>query len=465
MQVIQDLSILDNTQEAQISGNTVGKRKLYLETYGCQMNVADSEIVASVLQEEGYGLTSNIDEADVVLLNTCAIRENAEQKVRGRLAILRAKKRKNNPKMVIGVLGCMAERLREKLLVEEKLVDLVVGPDAYRDLPRLLHIKDETGQAAVNVQLSKEESYADITPVRYDSNGVSAFVSIMRGCNNMCAFCVVPFTRGRERSRSVTSILAECAMLYEQGYKEITVLGQNVNSYRFEQNGTVVSFAELLYRIAKISPDLRLRYSTSHPKDCSDELLYAHKEVDNICNYIHLPVQHGNTAVLRRMRRTYTREQYLELVEKAYQIVPNLSLSTDIIAGFCGETEEEHQETLSLIQKVRYDQAYMFVYSERPATFAARKYEDDIPEDIKQRRLSEIVKLQRQISAENNLTEIGKTHRILIEGVSKKSSEQLFGRTDTNKVVIVNKGDLVKGQYVDVRILQSSSATLIGELL
>lgn len=465
MQVIQDLSILDNTQEAQISGNTVGKRKLYLETYGCQMNVADSEIVASVLQEEGYGLTSNIDEADVVLLNTCAIRENAEQKVRGRLAILRAKKRKNNPKMVIGVLGCMAERLREKLLVEEKLVDLVVGPDAYRDLPRLLHIKDETGQAAVNVQLSKEESYADITPVRYDSNGVSAFVSIMRGCNNMCAFCVVPFTRGRERSRSVTSILAECAMLYEQGYKEITVLGQNVNSYRFEQNGTVVSFAELLYRIAKISPDLRLRYSTSHPKDCSDELLYAHKEIDNICNYIHLPVQHGNTAVLRRMRRTYTREQYLELVEKAYQIVPNLSLSTDIIAGFCGETEEEHQETLSLIQKVRYDQAYMFVYSERPATFAARKYEDDIPEDIKQRRLSEIVKLQRQISAENNLTEIGKTHQILIEGVSKKSSEQLFGRTDTNKVVIVNKGDLVKGQYVDVRILQSSSATLIGELL
>ena len=380
MNLIADLDLLDDADAPKIVPDAEGSngRKLYMETYGCQMNVADSEVVASVMKEGGYGLTSDPMEADVVLLNTCAIRENAEQKVRQRLGVFRAKKRKDNPHLMIGVLGCMAERLRHKLLEEEKLVDLVVGPDAYRDLPRLIGERDLSGQAAVNVLLSREETYADIAPIRYDSNGVSAFVSIMRGCNNMCSFCVVPFTRGRERSRPVTSILAECSDLLERGYREVTVLGQNVNSYRFEQDGNAVSFAELLYRISLLSPELRIRYSTSHPKDCSDELLHIHKERHNVCNYIHLPVQHGNTEMLRRMRRTYTREQYLELAQRAYDLVPGMSLSTDIIAGFCGETEEEHRDTLSLMEIMRYDQAYMFMYSERPGTFAARKFTDDV---------------------------------------------------------------------------------------
>lgn len=467
MNLIQDLSILEDVDIAKKSLfiPKEGARKLYVETYGCQMNVADSEIVASVLQDGGYGLTDSATDADVVLLNTCAIRENAEQKVRQRLGVLRSHKKKNNPDMVIGVLGCMAERLRHKLLEEEKLVDLVVGPDAYRDLPRLIEARDETGQAAVNVQLSKEETYADIAPIRYDTNGITAFVSIMRGCNNMCSFCVVPFTRGRERSRNVTSILAECAGLVEQGYKEVTVLGQNVNSYRFEQDGNVVSFAELLYRISLISPELRIRYSTSHPKDCSDELLHVHAERHNVCNYIHLPVQHGNTEVLRRMRRTYSREQYLELVEKAYKIVPNLSLSTDIIAGFCGETEEEHQDTLSLMKIAKYDQAYMFMYSERPGTYAARKYVDDIPEEVKKRRLTEIVGIQRKIGEERNKLDIGTTQTILIEGTSKRSEAQLFGRTDANRVVIFDRQDFQVGEYIKVFIEDANSATLFGKTI
>jgi len=467
MNLIQDLDVLDNLDAPKLVPESIGTngRKLYLETYGCQMNVADSEVVAAVLQEGGYGLTSDPMQADVVLLNTCAIRENAEQKVRQRLGVFRAKKRKENPDLLIGVLGCMAERLRHKLLEEEKLVDLVVGPDAYRDLPRLIGERGLNGQAAVNVQLSKEETYADIAPVRYDSNGISAFVSIMRGCNNMCSFCVVPFTRGRERSRPVNSILAECADLLERGYKEVTVLGQNVNSYHFEQDGTVVSFAELLYRISLLSPELRIRYSTSHPKDCSDDLLYVHAERHNICNYIHLPVQHGNTEMLRRMRRTYSREQYLELVEKAYRIVPNLSLSTDIIAGFCGETEEEHRDTLSLLKQVRYDHAYMFMYSERPGTYAARKYQDDIPEDLKKRRLSEIIDLQTRIAADKNRADVGSLQTILVEGTSKRRIDQLFGRTDANKVVIFDAHNYQPGQYVQVRITGSTSATLLGEPL
>ncbi len=467
MNIITDLKILDrdhletpHVQRARGSGN--GK-KVYIETYGCQMNVSDSEIVASVLLEHGYSITTRPEEADVVLLNTCAIREHAEQKVRARLNVFRARKRREH--LQIGVLGCMAERLRHKLLEQEQLVDVVAGPDAYRDLPRLLDVAEESGQAAVNVQLSREETYADIAPVRYASNGISAFVSIMRGCNNMCSFCVVPFTRGRERSRPVTSILAECAALVEAGYKEVTVLGQNVNSYRYEQDGHIVSFAELLYRISLISPELRVRYSTSHPKDCSDELLHVHRERPNVCNYIHLPVQSGSTRVLQRMRRTYTREEYLALIERVRTIIPDVSLSTDIIAGFCGETEEDHQETLSLMEEVRFDMAYMFAYSERPDTYAARKYRDDVPEAVKKRRLSEIIALQQQISLENNRQEIGRVHTILVEGPSRRSEEQFCGRTDTNKMVVFDRQHFQPGQYIRVRITDCTSATLFGEPL
>ena len=468
MNLIKDLDILtDDIDQPRRSRQAPreGARRVYIETYGCQMNVSDSEIVASVLLDHGFGLTDRPEDADVVLLNTCAIRENAEQKVRSRLSVFRARKRRERPDLMIGVLGCMAERLRAKLLEEEQLVDVVVGPDAYRDLPRLLEEAEETGQAAVNVHLSREETYADIAPVRYASNGLSAFVSIMRGCNNMCSFCVVPFTRGRERSRPVSSILAECEALVEAGYKEVTVLGQNVNSYRYTQDGETVGFAELLYRISLISPELRVRYSTSHPKDCSEELLHVHQERHNVCNYIHLPVQSGSTRVLQRMRRTYTREEYLALIERVKRIIPDVSLSTDVIAGFCGETEEDHQQTLSLMEQVRYDMAYMFAYSERPHTYAARKYVDDVPEPVKKRRLQEIIQLQQRISLENNQAEIGRVHVVLVEGPSKRSKEQLAGRTDTNKMVIFDRKQYQKGQYVRVRITGCTSATLLGEPL
>lgn len=467
MNLIPDLNILGDAADLDAPKHTAaeadGVRQVYLETYGCQMNVSDSEIVAAVLREHGYGLTHDPGRADVVLLNTCAIRDNAEQKVRRRLDEFRAEKTKHGRRLQLGVLGCMAERLREKLLDEEQLVDIVVGPDAYRDLPRLLAAAGETGQAAVNVQLSREETYADIAPVRYDTNGVSAFVSIMRGCDNMCAFCVVPFTRGRERSRPAASIVAECAQLAEQGYREVTVLGQNVNSYRYVEDGTAVDFAELLYRVSLVSPALRVRYSTSHPKDCSDALLHVHAERPNVCNYLHLPVQHGNTDVLRRMRRTYTRDEYLALVERARAIVPGLALSTDIIAGFCGETDEEHADTLSLMTEVRYDHAYMFAYSERPGTYAARKYADDVPDDVKKRRLSEIIDLQNGISLENNRREVGRLHTVLVEGPSKRRDDQLCGRTDTNKMVVFDRHDYARGQYVQVRITGCTSATLFGQ--
>lgn len=472
MDLIQDLPILsdpaiedDLDAPRTTASEHEGARNVYLETYGCQMNVSDSEIVASILRDNGFGLTHDMDAADVVLLNTCAIRENAEQKVRRRLDEFRAQKTRYGRSIQLGVLGCMAERLRRKLLDEERLVDLVVGPDAYRDLPRLLTEADETGQAAVNVQLSREETYADIAPVRYDSNGVSAFVSIMRGCDNMCSFCVVPFTRGRERSRPVTSILSECAQLVEKGYKEVTVLGQNVNSYRFESNGTTVSFPELIHRISMVAPELRVRYSTSHPKDCSDELLHVHRERPNVCNYIHLPVQHGNTETLARMRRTYSRDQYLDLIERARSIVPGVSFSTDIIAGFCGETEAEHQDTISLMKQVRYDHAYMFMYSERPGTYAQRKYEDDVPDDVKKRRLQEIIALQSEHALESNRRDIGTEHLVLIEGPSKRSDEQLAGRTDTNKMVVIDRGAYRAGDYVRVRITDCTSATLMGEAI
>ncbi|CAM3348875.1 tRNA (N6-isopentenyl adenosine(37)-C2)-methylthiotransferase MiaB [Rhodothermus bifroesti] len=466
MNLIPDLEILDELDAPRLTAQeSEGARKVYIETYGCQMNVSDSEIVAAILRAHGFGLTRNPEEADVVLLNTCAIRENAEQKVRHRLDVFRAHKRKRRPGLQIGILGCMAERLRHKLLEQEQLVDLVVGPDAYRELPQLLEAAETTGQAAVNVQLSREETYADIAPVRYDSNGVTAYVSIMRGCDNMCAFCVVPFTRGRERSRPVQSILDECARLVEEGYLEVTVLGQNVNSYRYVADGTVVTFPELLYRISRISPELRVRYSTSHPKDCSDELLYVHRECHNVCNYIHLPVQHGNTDVLRRMRRTYTREQYLALIERARRIVPGIALSTDVIAGFCGETEAEHQDTLSLLEQVRFDHAYMFLYSERPGTYAARKYKDDVPLEVKKRRLQEIIELQTRISLENNRKEIGRVHTVLIEGPAKRGSDQLCGRTDTNKMVVFDRQTFHAGEYVLVRITGCTSATLFGDPL
>jgi len=461
--IIEDPASEDLDAPKQVATTSVGKRQVYLETYGCQMNVSDSEIVASVLREGGYGLTHDAEAADVVLINTCAIRENAEQKVRRRLAELRSHKKKHNPDLKLGVLGCMAERLRERLLDQEKLVDIVVGPDAYRDLPNLLNAATDTGQAAVNVQLSKEETYADISPVRYDTNGVSSFVSIMRGCDNMCSFCVVPFTRGRERSRPIASILSECEQLVESGYREVTVLGQNVNSYRDTQNGSTVDFAELLHRISHISPDLRIRYSTSHPKDCSDALLHVHAERENVCNYIHLPVQHGNSDMLQRMKRTYTRDEYLSLVERARKIVPGVALSTDIIAGFCDESEEEHRDTLSLMEQVRYEHAYMFMYSERPDTYAARKFEDNVGEDVKKRRLQEIISLQSEISLESNRAEIGREHVVLVEGTSRRSEEQMSGRSDTNKMTVFDRRDFEKGDYVRVRVTDCTSATLIAE--
>lgn len=458
--MLHELDILGDVDARRVVARESKRaRNVYLETYGCQMNVSDSEIVAAVLQESGFGLTRDAEAADIVLLNTCAIRDKAEQRVRRRLDYFRARKRKRRNGLVIGVLGCMAERLRHKLLEEERLVDIVAGPDAYRDLPRLLYASERNGQAAVNVQLSREETYADIAPVRYGSDGVTAFVSIMRGCDNMCAFCVVPFTRGRERSRPADSILGECAQLFEDGYREVTVLGQNVNSYRTGE----VGFPELLYRISCIAPELRIRYSTSHPKDCSDELLAVHREQPNVCNYIHLPVQHGNTQMLERMRRGYSSEDYIELTERAHKLCPGVSLSTDIIAGFCGETEEEHADTLALMEHVRYDHAYMFLYSERPDTYAARKYQDDVPEEVKKRRLGEIIDLQSRISLENNRREIGRVHTVLVEGPSKRSADQLRGRTDTNKMVIFEREEHSRGQYVQVQIQGCTSATLFGE--
>lgn len=469
MQPIADLDLLvpphDDLDAPKLSREADGQRSVYLETYGCQMNVADSEVVASVLTEAGWGLTRDAAAADVVLLNTCAIREGAEQKVRRRLADFRADKTKRGRDLQLGVLGCMAERLRAKLLDEEKLVDLVVGPDAYRDLPRLLASNDQTGQAAVNVHLSREETYADLAPIRYDTNGVSAFVSIMRGCDNMCAFCVVPFTRGRERSRPSTSILDEVKALVDAGYKEVTVLGQNVNSYRSDEGGAQVDFAELLYRISLLSDELRIRYSTSHPKDCSEALLHVHAERPTVCNFIHLPVQHGSTGVLRRMRRTYSREQYLRLVERARSIVPGIAFSTDLIAGFCGETDAEHRETLTLMEAVRYDHAFMFAYSERPGTYAARKFSDDVPEPVKKARLSEIIALQNRHSLEANRREIGQVRTVLAEGPSKRSDAQLMGRTDANRVVVFDREGYAPGDYVSVRVESATSATLKGRAL
>lgn len=423
------------------------------------MNFSDTEIVNSILMEEGMQPVQEPEEADIIFLNTCSIRENAEEKVWSRLGEFRSLKKKKGS-LTVGVLGCMAERIRDKILEKERLVDLVVGPDAYRDLPKLLAEVDD-GRKAVNIILSQEETYADITPVRTQDNGVSAFVTIMRGCDNMCAFCVVPFTRGRERSRDMQSILDELAQLSEQGYREVTLLGQNVNSYSDGEN----DFARLMYEASQVDPEMRIRFSSPHPKDFPEDLLHTIAEQPNLCNSIHIPAQSGSNEVLERMRRPYTREQYLRLIEKMRNIIPGVSLSTDIIAGFCGETEQEHQDTLSLMAEVRYDLAYMFAYSERGRTLAQRKYEDDVPEDVKKRRLSEIIEQQMNIQEERNKQEIGRRHLVLIEGPSKRSDEQLCGRTDTNKMVVFDRDDYEKGEYVEVEITGCTSATLFGDVV
>lgn len=438
------------------------QRTFYIETYGCQMNVADSEIVNSILMEEGMSPVDEPENADIVFINTCSIRDNAEQKVWNRLNEFNAMQEKLDKDMTVGVLGCMAERIRDKFLEKEKLVDLVVGPDAYRDLPQLLTEVDD-GRKAVNTLLSLEETYADITPVRTSGDGLTAFVSIMRGCDNMCSFCVVPFTRGRERSRPVNSVLNELESLSQAGYKDVTLLGQNVNSYFDEESDT--SFAQLMYKASLVNPEMRIRFSTSHPKDFPEELLHVINERDNICNYIHIPAQSGNSDVLERMRRPYTRGEYLELIDKMRTIIPGVSLSTDIITGFCDETEEEHKDTVSLIKEVRYDLAYMFAYSERERTLAHRKYEDNVPEDVKKRRLSEIIETQMGIQEELNQQEIGKRHLVLVEGPSKRSDEQLCGRTDTNKMVVFDREDYQKGEYVEVEITDCTSATLMGNAI
>ena len=432
-------------------------RKLYIETYGCQMNVGDSEIVVSIMQDEGYRYTESLEEADIVLINTCSIRDNAEQRIWGRLSEMRHQ-RKQKPSLIIGVIGCMAERLKDELTKGGTGVDIVAGPDAYRDLPRLVREVDG-GATGVNVELSKEETYAEIAPVRLDKNGVSGFIAIMRGCNNYCSYCVVPYTRGIERSRDAATIVNEARTLFENGYREVTLLGQNVNSYRTGE----VDFPELLKQVAEISPLLRVRFATSHPKDISDKLLETMASMPNICRAIHLPAQSGSTEMLKRMNRKYTREWYLERVAAIRRYMPDCAITTDLIAGFAHESEEEHKQTLSLMQEVGYDFAYMFKYSERPGTFAQRNLGDDIPEDVKTRRLTEIINLQNELSEQSNKRDIGKEFEILVECTSKRSDKQLAGRTSQNKMVVFDRGDHNIGDYVKVRITGCSSATLFGE--
>lgn len=482
--LIKDIDFI-SAEEAQVCDfkttedeNTGKSKKLYIESYGCAMNFSDSEIVASIMKENGFDTTSNFEEADVIFLNTCSIREKAEQTVRKRLTDFgRAKRR--NPDLTIGVLGCMAERLKEKLLEEEKLVDVVVGPDAYRDLPNLI-LAAEDGIKGINTFLSREETYADIAPVRLNSNGVTAYISIMRGCDNMCSFCVVPFTRGRERSRDPFSIVKEAEDLFAKGYREVTLLGQNVDSYKWspeennkqrlnkkgEEVSEVVTFDLLLEMVALVDPKLRVRFSTSHPKDITDEVLYTIKKYDNICKYIHLPVQSGNSRVLELMNRTYDRDWYLERVSKIREILgEECGISSDMITGFCSETEEEHKDTLSLMDLVKFDFSYMFFYSERPGTLAAKKYADDIPLEVKKRRLAEIITKQSQLSLERNKLDIGQEQVILIEGSSKKSTEDLKAKNSANKVVIIPKGNYQSGDYVKVRITDCTPATLFGEVI
>jgi len=477
--LVNNISTHDENRQGEafapfIADFNLFKKLFYIESYGCAMNFADSEVVASILQKNGFGATKNFEEADLIFVNTCSIREKAEATVRKRLTEFR-KLKKTNPGMLVGVLGCMAERLKAKFIEEEKLVDMVVGPDAYRTLPGLI-AEAETGQKAVNVLLSRDETYADIAPIRLNSNGVNAFVSIMRGCNNMCSFCVVPFTRGRERSRDADSIINECTTLFNDGYREVTLLGQNVDSYHWmpdtfvTQNMeesvskiTAVTFALLLEKVAQINPLLRVRFSTSHPKDITDEVLFTIKKYDNICNYIHLPVQSGSTRVLQLMNRTYTREWYIAKVNRIRELLPDAGLSTDMITGFCTETEDDHQESLSLMAYCQYDLAYMYFYSERPGTLAARRFKDDIPEEIKKRRLQEMVDLHRRNTLASMQRDLGKTFKVLIEGFSKKTEDDLQGRNDQNKVVVFPRENFKKGDYVFIKITSCTAGTLIGE--
>lgn len=452
-------------QSTELNPNIYHK-KFYIESYGCAMNFADSEVVASILNQEGFGATRLETEADLIFLNTCSIREKAEQTVRKRLTEFRKLKEKR-PSLLIGMLGCMAERLKAKLLEEEQLVDLVVGPDAYRSLPGLIE-EAGTGQKGVNVLLSREETYADIAPVRLDSNGLNAFVSIMRGCNNMCSFCVVPFTRGRERSRDAHSIVAEATDLFQKGYREVTLLGQNVDSYYWmdEKRDETITFAALLERVALIDPLLRVRFSTSHPKDITDEVLHTIAKYHNICKYVHLPVQSGSTRILQLMNRTYTREWYLSKVKRIREIIPGCGISSDIITGFCTETEEDHQETLSIMEQSKYDLSYMYFYSERPGTLAAKRYTDDVPESVKKRRLQEIIDMQGILSRASNEQDIGQTFEVLIEGDSRKSSNDWMGRSSQNKVIVFPKDghDYKKGAYASVLVTGCTRTTLLGKI-
>lgn len=436
---------------------------VYIETYGCQMNFADSEIVASLLQKEGYDVVSDIAEADYVLINTCAIRDNAEQRIRKRLRELRSVQQRH-PQLRIGILGCMAERLQSQLMVEEENVSFVVGPDAYRQLPNILAQVRKQGVKAAETELSTTETYADIEPVRLGSNGISAYISIMRGCQNYCAYCVVPYTRGRERSRDPETIVSEARSLYEQGYKEVTLLGQNVNSYRWKTGEDEVGFPELMARVAEVSPTMRVRFATSHPKDLSDKLLEVMAKYDNICKCIHLPVQSGSDRVLKLMNRHYDSAWYLDRIAAIRRYMPDCSITTDVIAGFCTETEEEHQMTLDMFRKVRYDYAYMFKFSMRPNTYAEKHLTDDVPEAEKTRRLEEIIALQGQIALENNRREVGKVFEVLVEGESHRSKERLFGRNSQNKVIVFDRHDVKPGQYVNVKVVDCTAATLLGEL-
>jgi len=447
-------------------------KKLYIESYGCAMNFSDSEVVASIMTKEGYSTTSDVDDADIILINTCSIRENAETRIRKRLTNFKNRK-KRQPNLVVGILGCMAERLKSKLLEEEKLVDLIAGPDAYRDLPNLIE-EVESGQKAINVLLSRDETYADISPVRLGQNGVTSFVSITRGCNNMCSFCVVPFTRGRERSRDPLTILNECRELFNSGYREVTLLGQNVDSYRWNMTSKgdikdaskdTTNFAQLMDMIAEISKELRIRFSTSHPKDMSNEVLEVIARHENICNSIHLPIQSGNTDVLKRMNRGYTREWYLERIKAIRRIIPNCAITTDIITGFCEETDLQHQDTISIMNEVKWDFAYMYKYSERPKTLAERRFEDSVPDQIKGERLTEVINLQQVHSLAANKKQIGKIHKVLVEGVSKRSTEHMTGRNDHNTKVVFPKENSLRGDYVLVKIMDCTSATLLGEII
>lgn len=454
---------MDNQTGVDLKSTTVSEnKKLFIETYGCQMNVADSEVIASVMKMAGYSMADDLDQADAVFLNTCSVRENAETKIYNRLDFLHSLQRKKKH-LIIGVLGCMAEHIKEDL-IEHHYVDLVVGPDAYLTLPDLV-AQVEVGEKAMNVELSTSETYRDIIPTRICGNHISGFVSIMRGCNNFCTYCIVPYTRGRERSRDVASILNEVADLKAKGYKEVTLLGQNVNSYKFEKSdGSIVDFSTLLRLVAESVPEMRVRFTTSHPKDMSDETLKVIAEVPNVCKHIHLPVQSGSSQILKAMNRKYTREWYLSRVEAIRSIAPDCGLTTDIFCGFCGETEEDHKLSLSLMEECHYDSAFMFKYSERKGTYASKNLKDDVPEDVKIARLNEIIALQNRTSLENNKKCIGRTYEVLVEGVSKRSREQLFGRTEQNRVVVFPRGNHHIGEFVKVVVEEASSATLKGKL-